>query len=678
MTATVTGITAAYALEVFENTIVSAEIVGSHLILTTQGGDTIDAGDVGSGDYRSRMNLALGLMGTTFTFFNNKADQPVDLMNYADGDLERHTVLYSAGYHNSLPDDDYAPQIVNGEMVIPAPTTPGTGSAGYPLAIINERFNSVAIVGGYIQPTNDEDPATNLGGIAIISGNGVTIDPIDFILAGSVHIGFYPTGIQAGVVHPLGTLAPAGPGLENIDTFNYAYDVPYGELDKVMGYRFVEPDLLYITGPSGQVFKSQSEYYGMYWADDTVAGMIFEIARPYATLDTDAEPRIVGFAMGEPGTPPESLDTTAVHKATAGEVHAMTSKTPVVADEIMIEDSAAAWVKKKITIDAIVTLTKTAIVAGAPGTMDTLDEIAAALADDASFAATITTLLAGKEPTLSTSTTSTEGKIRTATDAEAVAATVTNRAVTPGNLGAYTAAINLYYGGVFQGLHANLGAISALTLANNKLMYANGVGSFALTDFTAFGRSVVDDADSLAARATLGIPETGMSVAPTGAIAETFPRMLVAAAVSALVSGQHRLVAIPVKKDQIITSITFLSGTTAAVAPTNWWFSLVDTGLGILRLTADQTSTAWGTNTFKTVALTTPYTVTATGYLYVGIMMAAGTPINLQVYTSNTTVTGAAPILVGSSTTGMTTPPALPASAGALTPLTNVPYAYVS
>jgi hypothetical protein len=37
-----------------------------------------------------------------------------------------------------------------------------------------------------------------------------------------------------------------------------------------------------------------------------------------------------------------------------------------------------------------------ALIGGAPGALDTLDELAAALADDASFAATITTALAGK------------------------------------------------------------------------------------------------------------------------------------------------------------------------------------------------------------------------------------------------------------------------------------------
>jgi hypothetical protein len=45
-----------------------------------------------------------------------------------------------------------------------------------------------------------------------------------------------------------------------------------------------------------------------------------------------------------------------------------------------------------------------ALVASAPGALNTLDELAAALGDDANYAATVTTALAGKEPTLTGST----------------------------------------------------------------------------------------------------------------------------------------------------------------------------------------------------------------------------------------------------------------------------------
>jgi hypothetical protein len=50
-------------------------------------------------------------------------------------------------------------------------------------------------------------------------------------------------------------------------------------------------------------------------------------------------------------------DTTAIHDDTAGEIHAITSKaTPVSADELAIEDSAASWAKKRLTIGQILSM----------------------------------------------------------------------------------------------------------------------------------------------------------------------------------------------------------------------------------------------------------------------------------------------------------------------------------
>lgn len=56
-----------------------------------------------------------------------------------------------------------------------------------------------------------------------------------------------------------------------------------------------------------------------------------------------------------------------------------------------------------------------------------------------------------------------------------------------------------------QPLDATLTAYAALAGAANKLPYFTGADAFALADFSAFGRSLVDDADAAAAIATLGV-----------------------------------------------------------------------------------------------------------------------------------------------------------------------------
>jgi len=158
------------------------------------------------------------------------------------------------------------------------------------------------------------------------------------------------------------------------------------------------------------------------------------------TAKTDLVAAINEVKAGSSGAPPDASETVKglVELATLTEVATGT-------DAVRAVTPAGVRQERNAIKDEI-------LGAGVPAALDTLDELAAALGDDANFAATVTNALANKQP-----------------------------------------------------LDADLSAIAALVSAADRFPYATGTGTWTLGVVTAAARALLDDADAATMRATLSV-----------------------------------------------------------------------------------------------------------------------------------------------------------------------------
>lgn len=170
---------------------------------------------------------------------------------------------------------------------------------------------------------------------------------------------------------------------------------------------------------------------------------------------------------------------------------------------------------------------------------------------------------------------------------------------------------------------------------------------------------------------------------------ETTSRLRCGTSSGSLVSGTLYLVPIWLPKGLVISNISFISGSTGAGTPTNYWFTLHDRSRVALARTADQTTTAWAANATKTLAVAqttagaaSSYTTTYSGLHYLGFMIKATTTPSLIGEGSMAAPDPSSAPGFGDTNTAQTTPPTVTAGAftasafgGNLGPL---PYGYVT
>ncbi len=186
----------------------------------------------------------------------------------------------------------------------------------------------------------------------------------------------------------------------------------------------------------------------------------------------------------------------------------------------------------QIANTAFVKAAITTLINGAPGTLDTLKEIAAAINNDPNFSTTINDALALKAPLASpaltgvpTAPTASQGTNNTqiATTAYVRAAisalvgsspealdTLNELAAALGNDPNFATTMTNALAGK-QPLDATLTALAALATGANKLPYFTGKDTVAQTDLTSVGRDILAKTSTLAVIQYLGLRELGTS-----------------------------------------------------------------------------------------------------------------------------------------------------------------------
>lgn len=126
-------------------------------------------------------------------------------------------------------------------------------------------------------------------------------------------------------------------------------------------------------------------------------------------------------------------------------------------------------------------------------------------------------------------------------------------------------------------------------------------------------------------------PEWLLSGQPSGMYRSNLERALCVTDSASLTTQVMQSAALYLQAGDLVTNLTFKSGSTAAGTPTNWWFALYDDSAtpALLAQTADQLTAAWAAASAKTLALSSPVSVSRSGIYYASVMVKATTTPSL-------------------------------------------------
>lgn len=175
-------------------------------------------------------------------------------------------------------------------------------------------------------------------------------------------------------------------------------------------------------------------------------------------------------------------------------------------------------------------------------------------------------------------------------------------------------------------------------------------------------------------------PDWTLNGSPSGLFREGAIRRLQGVGnLAALSTGVMTSTPIHLEAGDTVTNLTFMSATTAAGTPTNYWFALYDDGAtpALLAQTADQLTAAWAANTAKTLALATPQKINRSGIYYAAIMVAASavpTLVGQALHHANVAGAVASGQKVLAQTSGSSLTTTAPATIATPTAVATVPY----